>query len=108
MNKSLKHLEERQSKDIGCKVGSTEYNWFPDGIVHPNTDYLDISFGHVFDEPPVVMIAPTFMDLPNWANTRYRMRVENVTRQGFLLETSTWAGTKIYGREIHWMACPSV
>ncbi len=65
---------------------------------------ISIPFLKPFETKPDVILTVNHMDAEAKTNVRYTVRALTVTRDGFTIQISTWAETKIYGITGYWLA----
>ncbi len=68
------------------------------------TDTIPVTFRKSFMTPPIVRLSILSLDVSNGANTRYSVKVKEVTKTGFTFTISTWGDTKLYSINVDWTA----
>ena len=63
-----------------------------------------VEFPRAFSARPTVTLSTVYLDTWNSANTRIRLEVTDVTREGFEFSTRTWADSRVYGVGGSWLA----
>jgi len=65
---------------------------------------ISVPFLKPFETKPDVILSVNHMDAESKTNVRYTVKSVTVTRDGFTIQISTWAETRIYGIAGYWMA----
>ena len=111
----LSVLEERLSalEDIeaeqAVQTGSVQLPYDADGIREIVRGLQGVVGGRVqfpeaFSSVPRVQLSLSQLDIWNGANTRVRVAVTSVDREGFDYEMYSWAGTRVYYMTASWIA----
>ena len=87
---------------------------FKAGFNNPKWQLLDgqgkrpfqkrIDFPHSYEEPPIVVVALTGLDVDKSMNLRVEVDAPDVDRNGFSIVFKTWSNTKIYSVWVQWIA----
>jgi len=65
---------------------------------------VSVPFLKPFETKPDVILTLSHLDAESKTNVRYTIKAVTVTRDGFTIQVSTWAETKIYGISGYWLA----
>lgn len=63
-----------------------------------------VVFDTAFDSVPVIQLGLTGFDLDQRDSARVSLKATEITPHGFQAEIWTWAGTRVYAVEFHWLA----
>jgi H-type lectin domain len=63
-----------------------------------------IIFDGAFSGPPVVVIGLTGFDLDQRDGGRVSVKSRDITSEGFLVEITSWRGSRVYAVEFSWLA----
>ncbi len=63
-----------------------------------------VKFAKKYSETPIVTLGVIELDVFHAANQRYNILIKNITKEGFDVEFSTWADSKIYSSNVSWQA----
>jgi hypothetical protein len=63
-----------------------------------------VTFDKPFVNKPTVVLSVTKLDADTKSNVRYNIQATAVTKEGFVLQISTWSESKIYGINGIWVA----
>jgi hypothetical protein len=61
-----------------------------------------VNFPEPYQEPPVVVLSLSGLDVLNNANNRVTVKPINITQKGFDVEYKTWGDTKIQSVFLNW------
>ncbi|XP_071128551.1 uncharacterized protein [Mytilus edulis] len=108
LNRELKQYINEQIKQAsrtrqGCQSGVFGKHAYPE-IKFPASTY--ITFDPPFTATPALVYGLYLYDSSKDANSRLVTDVSNLSKSGFNLKIKTFAGTKMWGARISWMACP--
>ncbi|XP_076075374.1 uncharacterized protein LOC143046218 [Mytilus galloprovincialis] len=87
----------------GCQSGVFGEHAYPE-MKFPASAY--ITFNPPFTATPALVYGLYLYDSSKNTNSRLVTSVSNLSKSGFNLKISTFAGTKMWGARISWMACP--
>jgi len=80
----------------------------PSYTLHENSGersvVISVPFLKPFETKPDVILTVNHLDAESKTNVRYTVKSVTVTRDGFTIQLSTWAETKIYGINGYWLA----
>lgn len=65
---------------------------------------ISVPFLKPFETTPSVILSVNKLDAEAVTNVRYSVKALTVTRDGFTIQISTWAETKLYGISGYWLA----
>ncbi|XP_063447689.1 uncharacterized protein LOC134727241 [Mytilus trossulus] len=108
LNRELKQYINEQINQAsrtrqGCQSGVFGEHAYPE-IKFPASGY--ITFNPPFTAVPALVYGLYLYDSSKNTNSRLVTNVTNLSKSGFNLKISTFAGTKMWGARISWMACP--
>lgn len=91
-----------------CSVGIADPAWPLAAWVgedHPDRTYhVPVRFDVPFGAVPVVQVALMGLDHDQRTSGRVRLRVSEVTPEGFTVGITTWRDTRVYGVDFGWLA----
>lgn len=89
-------------------VGMLTEGWTLDEEAPPGGEVhcfrVAVAFDTPFDAVPVVQLGLTGFDLDQRDSARVSLKATQVTPSGFQAEVWSWAGTRVYSVEFHWLA----
>ncbi|XP_076075375.1 uncharacterized protein LOC143046219 [Mytilus galloprovincialis] len=108
LNRELKQyinelIKQASRTRQGCQSGVFGEHAYPE-IKFPASGY--ITFNPPFTATPALVYGLYLYDSSKNTNSRLVTSVSNLSKSGFNLKISTFAGTKMWGARISWMACP--
>jgi len=65
---------------------------------------VEVTFDTPFSAAPVVHLGLTGFDIDQRDSARITLKAENIGPGGFHATITTWAGTRVYGVELQWLA----
>jgi hypothetical protein len=105
-------MVDAQTIPLTILAGRASYNkisghWTLAGPPSDETDrrfVAPILFERPFLTTPVVNLGLCGLDIENGDSARLRVRVEEITTNGFLVVAETWFNTQVHGFDVSWMA----
>ena len=105
----LSALEEIEAEQA-VQTGSVRLPYDTDGIREMLRDGVQgvvggrVQFPKAFSSVPRVQLSLSQLDIWNGTNTRVRVEVTSVDREGFDYDMYSWAGTRLYYVAASWIA----
>ncbi len=96
------------SSAVGAGILTPGWN-LADEVEKPHADesrtfVVEIVFATPFDTTPVVQLGLTGFDMDQRDSGRVTLKPGLITPQGFTASITTWAATRLYAVEFHWLA----
>ena len=70
----------------------------------PATPSTKITFSHPYEQPPVVVVWLSGLDLGAKHNWRLKVETKDITREGFTIVLGTWSDTVWHSASANWIA----
>jgi hypothetical protein len=65
---------------------------------------IEVNFAVPFASQPQIVLSVTQIDTDKKSNTRYRVEAISISKDGFTLNVTTWADSKIFSISGYWIA----
>ncbi len=85
-------------------MGSSDTGWILQEGDGPRTHRQSIQFEREFSRAPVVQVGVVGVDASKDHNLRLRVRAEDITPTGFVIEVETWLQTQLWSVDVSWLA----
>ncbi|MFH1198232.1 MAG: H-type lectin domain-containing protein [bacterium] len=65
---------------------------------------IEVVFDEAFSVRPEVLLNVDLVDVEKSGNTRYKLEVKSLNKEGFIIKITAWADTKVNGLAGSWLA----